>query len=169
VEEFIDGREFNITVMGNAHCSTLPASEIVYSLPPEMPAVLTFDAKWEPDSIYYQGTKPVCPAVINHKEQISIHETAMAAYRLLGCSGYARVDMRMDKKGKINIIEVNPNPDISPGSGAARQAAAAGMSYKKFIERIIRLALEKKPHGRHNTTHERRRQTGVDAYSQAHA
>lgn len=169
VEEYIDGREFNVTVMGNTHFTVLPVSEIVYSLPPDMPPILTYEAKWEPDSVYYQGTKPVCPAKVTHKIQTSIHDTALAAYRLLGCSGYARVDMRMSKTGKINIIEVNPNPDISPDAGAARQAAAAGMSYLKFIEKIVKLALEKKHHGRENQKNERRRQTGVDSYSKAHA
>ncbi len=169
VEEFIDGREFNVTVMGNTRYTVLPASEIVYSLPPDTPPLLTFEAKWEPDSLYYKGTQAVCPAKITHKEQVSIHDIALAAYQLLGCSGYARVDMRMDNAGKLNVIEVNPNPDVSPDAGAARQAKAAGMSYKQFIEKIVKLALEKKRHGRQNPNHERRRQTGVDVYSKAHA
>jgi D-alanine-D-alanine ligase len=144
VEEFIGGREFNSTVIGNARCTVLPASEIVYSLPPEMPAILTFDAKWEPESTYYKGTKAVCPAEITHREKVAIQQTALAAFRLLGCSGYARVDMRMDETGVINVIEVNPNPDISPDAGAVRQAAAAGMKYSQFIDEIIRLALDKR-------------------------
>lgn len=169
VEEYIDGREFNVTVMGNSHYTILPTSEIVYTLPPDMPAILTYEAKWEPDSVYYKGTQAVCPAKVTHKIQTSIRDTALAAYRLLGCSGYARVDMRMGKTGKINVIEVNPNPDISPDAGAARQASAAGMNYIKFIEKTVKLALEKKRHGCQNTTHERRRQTGADRYSKAHA
>jgi D-alanine-D-alanine ligase len=134
-----------------------------------MPAILTFEAKWEPDSIYYKGTKAVCPAKITHRQQASIHDTALAAYRLLDCSGYARVDMRMDKKGDFNVIEVNPNPDISPEAGAARQAAAAGMSYVRFIETITKLALERKRHGGKDTAHERRRQTGADKHSETYA
>lgn len=169
VEEYTDGREFNVTVMGNTHFTVLPASEIVYSLPADMPKILTFEAKWEPDTVYYQGTKAVCPAEITHKEQISVYETALAAYRLLDCSGYARVDMRMDEKKNLNVIEVNPNPDISPGAGAARQAAAAGMSYTKFINTIVRLALEKKRYGRKDSNYERRRQAGADKYIKAHA
>ena len=54
VEDFIDGREFNATIMGNTQYTVLPVSEIVYSLPPELPAILTFEAKWEPDSLYYR-------------------------------------------------------------------------------------------------------------------
>jgi len=140
VEEFVDGREFNATVMGNSQVAVLPVSEITYSLPSEMPEILTFAAKWETDSTYFRGTQVVCPVKITAKERENISKMALAAFRLLGCRGYARVDMRMDREGRLNIIEVNPNPDISPGSGTVRQAEAAGMSYIRFIERIVRLA-----------------------------
>ncbi len=144
VEKFIDGREFNVTVMGNSECTVLPFSEIAYSLPPGMPRILTFAAKWEPDSLYFQGTKVICPAEIGVKDQERFTETAVAVFQLLGCRGYARVDMRLSGAGQLNVIEVNPNPDISPGSGAVLQAEAAGMSYTKFIENIVLLALEGK-------------------------
>jgi D-alanine-D-alanine ligase len=141
VEEFIDGREFNATILGDFECRVLPVSEIVYSLPSGMPKILTFAAKWEPDSPYFEGTKAVCPAEVEAEERERIAETALAAFRTLGGKGYARVDMRMDHEGQVNVIEVNPNPDISPGSGAVRQAEAAGMTYTQFIEKIVQLAL----------------------------
>ena len=159
VEEFIDGREFNATVLGNSTGIVLPVSEIVYSLPPEMPRILTFAAKWEPDSPYFHGTKVVCPAEIGTHEREHIAETALAAFHLLGCQGYARVDMRMDREGRLNVLEVNPNPDISPDTGAARQAAAAGMTYTQFIEKIVQLALEKEQHDNQDSPHDPERQT----------
>ncbi len=143
VSEFLPGREFNATVMGNSELTVLPMSEIVYSLPPGMPEILTFAAKWEDDSLYFEGTKPVCPAEIEVEQEQHIAKTVTAAYRLLGCRGYARVDMRLDEEGELNVIEVNPNPDISPGTGAARQVAACGMTYTQFIERIVQLALDR--------------------------
>lgn len=146
VAKFLPGREFNATVMGNSEFIALPVSEIVYSLPPGMPEILTFEAKWEDDSPYFEGTKPVCPAEIKAEEQQRIAETITTVYRLLGCRGYARVDMRLDHEEQLNVIEVNPNPDISPGTGAARQAEAAGMTYTQFIEKIVQLAL----HGEDN-------------------
>jgi D-alanine-D-alanine ligase len=144
IETFITGREFNATVMGNSEFIALPVSEIVYSLPSGLPEILTFDAKWESDSSYFKGTKPVCPAEIEVEEQQHIGETIITVYRLLGCQGYARVDLRLDNEGQLNVIEVNPNPDISPGTGAARQAEAAGMTYTQFIEKIVQLALDRK-------------------------
>ena len=162
VEEFIDGREFNATVLGNSQATVLPVSEIVYSLPPEMPRILTFAAKWQPDSPYFQGTKVVCPAEIGTGEREDIAATALAAFRLLGCQGCARVDMRRDKEGRLNVIEVNPNPDISPDSGAVRQAKAAGLTYTRFIEKIAQLALEKKQHDNQHPPHVKKRQTSLD-------
>jgi D-alanine-D-alanine ligase len=143
VERFIDGREFNATILGNKEPAVLPVSEIVYVLPSEMPRIVTFAAKWEPDSLYYQGTKVVCPADISTEEWLFIAEAIKKVFQLVGCRGYARVDMRLDQEGQLNIIEVNPNPDISPGAGTVRQAQAAGMNYTQFIKKIIELALEK--------------------------
>jgi len=159
VEEFINGREFNATVLGNPERTVLPISEIVYSLPPGMPRILTFAAKWEPDSFYFQSTKAVCPADIDVEEQKRIARTARAAFELVGGRGYARVDMRISEDGELNVIEVNPNPDISPGTGAARQAGATGMSYNQFIEEIIRLALDGKNNENQYSPDDLRRQT----------
>jgi D-alanine-D-alanine ligase len=169
VEKFIGGREFNATVMGNSKLTVLPVSEIVYSLSEGLPRILNFEAKWEEDSVYFKGTKVVCPAEISPAERDYIAGTALAAYMLLGCNGYARADMRMDEAGKLNVMEVNPNPDISPGTGAARQAMAAGMNYTQFIDRIIKLALEKKKYDRRHPPHGRRRQTGADANTPEYA
>ena len=169
VERFIGGSEFNATVMGNDECTVLPVSEIVYSLSPGVPRILSFEAKWEEDSVYFKGTKVVCPAEITPQEREYIAGTAFAAYKLLGCRGYARVDMRMDEAGKLNIMEVNPNPDISPGTGAARQALAAGMNYTQFIDKIVKLALEKKNYDRRNPPHGCRGQAGADENTAAYA
>jgi D-alanine-D-alanine ligase len=159
VEKLITGREFNATVMGDAELTVLPVSEIVYSLPSGMPEILTFEAKWEVDSLYFEATKPVCPADIEAEEEQHIVDTITTVYRLFGCRGYARVDMRLDEEGQLNIIEVNPNPDISPGTGAARQAEAAGMTYTQFIERIVQLALGGKNDENRYPIYVRRRQT----------
>lgn len=143
VEEFLDGREFNATVMGNSRPTVLSVSEIVYSLPSFVPKILTFAAKWEPESLYFRGTWPECPAKIEDSLKERIAEICLASFKLLGCRGYARVDMRQDIEGKIYVLEINPNPDISPGYGAALQAKVAGMAYHQFIEKIVLLALGK--------------------------
>jgi len=159
VEHFIEGREFNVTVLGG---TVLPVSEIDYSLPKGVPRLLTFAAKWQTDSPYFQGTKVVCPAEIKDKERENIAQTALKVFGLLGCRGYARVDMRLDETGQLNVIEANPNPDISPGAGSVRQAEAAGMTYPQFIEKIVKLALEKEKDGGQDTPHAKKGQAGPD-------
>lgn len=143
VEEFLDGREFNVTVMGNKKYTLLPPSEITYTLPAGIPEILTYAAKWEEESIYYKGTKAVCPAPITPTLRQSIADIAQKVFCLLGCRGYARVDLREDSSKRLNVIEVNPNPDISPNTGAALQSEAAGLTYAEFIRKIVALALEK--------------------------
>ena len=169
VEHFLSGREFNATVMGNSECVVLPVSEIVYSLAPDVPRILTFEAKWEPGSPYFKGTKVICPAKVTESEREYIAGTAMSAFKLLVGRGYARMDMRFDEQGKLNIIEVNPNPDISPGTGAARQSRAAGMSYAQFIAQIMNLALENNKNGCNCPPDAGQRQTGVDADTEKYA
>lgn len=157
VEEFVNGREFNVTVLGNREPVVLPPSEIVYSLPPEKPKILTFSAKWEPESLYFESSQPVCPAEIDDETRQHIAQAALGAFKLLGCCGYARVDFRMSSDGTPKIIDVNPNPDLSPDYGVARQARAAGMGYTQLIERIVQLALERARVETKNKTRGRRR------------
>ncbi|MFH0941405.1 MAG: hypothetical protein V1823_00030 [Chloroflexota bacterium] len=145
VEEYIDGREFNATVLGDGEYTVLPPSEIVYSLPAGVPRILTYAAKWQPETPFFLGTRAVCPADIGAGEVALINQTAVAAFKLLGGRGYARVDMRFDRAGRLNVLEVNPNPDISPGTGAARQSDAAGMTYAEFIDKITDMAIRGRP------------------------
>ena len=147
VEEYVDGREFNVSVMGNEEPVVLPMSEIVYTLPEGRPRILTFEAKWETASLYYKSSAPVCPADIDETIRQRIAGPAAAAYRLLGCTGYARVDFRMGSDLIPQIIEVNPNPDLSPGYGVALQAKVSGLSYPRLVERIIQLATERRAVG----------------------
>ena len=147
IEEFVNGKEFNATVLGNIHYTVLPISEIAYNLPPNKPRILTFAAKWDQESFYYRNTPVICPAIIDNVTKNGINQVTLEAFQLIIGQGYARVDMRLDSAGNVNVIEVNPNPDISPNAGAARQANAAGMNYTQFIEKIIFLALEKREYG----------------------
>ncbi|MGD9143784.1 MAG: ATP-grasp domain-containing protein [Dehalococcoidia bacterium] len=169
VEEYIEGREFNVTVIGSSRPEVLPVSEIIFTLPPEMPAILTFDAKWEEDSVYYKNTRVVCPAEITAKEKESVKKLVLAAFRLLYCSGYARIDMRMDKSGQLNVIEINPNPDISPEAGVAVQASAAGVNYNGLIEKIVKLALDRKKDGHKDSPHISFRQNRLITNIKRHA
>jgi D-alanine-D-alanine ligase len=141
VEEYLDGREFNTTVLGNERLFVPGISEIVFTLPPDKPRILSYSAKWDEGCVYFENTRAVCPAAISESQERQVARVAREAFRLVGCRGYARVDFRQDKDENFKVLEVNPNPDITPGSGAARQTAAAGMSYSQFMERVINYAL----------------------------
>jgi D-alanine-D-alanine ligase len=91
--------------------------------------------------VYFLHTDPVCPAQIDRALWDHVSETALRAYKLVGCHGYARVDTRIAGDGQASVLEVNPNPDISITAGAARQAAAIGLTYPQFIDKIISLAM----------------------------
>ncbi|MDP2920375.1 MAG: ATP-grasp domain-containing protein [Dehalococcoidia bacterium] len=169
VEEFIDGREFNSTGMGNINPVVLPISEIVYSLPDNLPRLLTFAAKWEEDSVYFRGTTPVCPANLTAAQRRQVAQIVVKTFNLFGCRGYARVDLRMDSKGSFYVIELNPNPDITPGNGTARHAEATGMSYTEFINKIVQLALERSYEYTGNPAYAPNRQTSGDGDSTRYA
>ena len=142
IEEYIDGREFNVAVLGNSQTEVLPISEIDFSgLPKGMNKVCTYESKWYKESIAYQKTPPVCPAEVDQKLEKKIKSVAAKAYRAMGCRDYARIDMRLSVDGTLYVIEVNPNPDLSTDAGFANIARAAGMSYKELISKILNLAL----------------------------
>jgi len=138
VEAFIEGREFNVAVFEDAKPEALPVSEIDFSKMPEGQShILSYEAKWLPDDILYETTPPICPAQIDDALKAKLQDAAVRAFQAVGCRDYARVDFRMDKKGKIYILEVNPNPDISLNAGYARALGAAGIEYKAFWKKLI--------------------------------
>jgi D-alanine-D-alanine ligase len=142
VEEYIEGREFNVAVIQNETVEALPVSEIDFSqVPASMPHICSYEAKWLRDHILYQTTPPVCPAPIDEALKEKLQAAAAAAFQALGCRDYARVDFRMDKDGNIYILEVNPNPDISLDAGYVRALTAAGIKYADFWKVMIGNAL----------------------------
>lgn len=142
LEEFILGRELNVAILGG---KVLPISEINFGgLPDEFPNIVTYDGKWTEGSVYYNHTKPVCPADLPERLKKKIQTIALASYDALNCRDYARVDIRLNNDGEPYVIEVNPNPDISSDSGFARAAAADGLSYDDLLFTIANFALSRK-------------------------
>lgn len=142
IEEFIDGREINAAVIGNASSEALPLSEIRFKQGLVRP-IVSYAGKWLEESTEYAKTEPVCPAPLKAKEEFLLRDVALRAYKLLECRDYARVDIRL-RDGIPYILEVNANPDISPTAGLARAARAVGLSYPKLIDRILNMALKRK-------------------------
>jgi D-alanine-D-alanine ligase len=146
VEEFIDGRELNAGLLEtNGKVEALPISEIDYSEFPEgVPRICGYEAKWVTESSEYQKSKPICPAPLEGVIKKRVEQIAVKVFKLFGCRDYARVDFRLDRNGEIYVLEVNPNPDISPGSGMNRAIKAQGMTNTEFIGGLLEKALQRK-------------------------
>lgn len=146
VEEYIEGRELNVAILGNRRPAVLPISEIDFSgLPGDFPRIVTYNAKWMEGTQEYKGTVGVCPAPLTPEIERQAKDIALKCYRVMGCRDYARVDMRLDKNNNLYVIEVNPNPDISDDAGFARSARAYGLSFDEVINKIVDYALERTP------------------------
>ena len=149
VEEFIDGREINVSVVGNdPELIVFPISEIDFTgLPNDYPKIISYNSKWMYKTVEFANTKAVCPAQnLTGKEVKTIQETAKKVYRLLGAADYARVDMRL-KDGIAYVLELNPNPDIASDvpedTGFTRSAKAHGWEYSYLIQQVIGFALKR--------------------------
>src|SRR5690554_2136814 len=144
VEEFIDGRELNVAVMGDTRPHALPISEIDFSaMPSHLYNIVSYQAKWDPHHEAYHKTIPICPAVLPEKLTKEAKEIAVKAFKIMGCRDYARVDMRLSKDNQLYVLEVNPNPDLTEGAGFMRSAEASGLTYVETLKKIIYLALER--------------------------
>ena len=139
IEKFVGSRELNVSVVqfGN-EVKVLPIAEIDFSaFGKDKPKIVGYSAKWVADSFEYNNTPRKIPAEISNDTADKIIRCAKRAWKVLGCRDYARVDLRMDDNEKFYILEVNPNPDISPDAGFAAALAAAEISYEKFVEAMI--------------------------------
>jgi D-alanine-D-alanine ligase len=144
VEEYIDGREFSVAILPGEKDRVLPISEIVFrDLPPER-RFLDYDSKWLAGTETYQKTIPVCPARLSDEERITISETALRCFNILGLDSYARIDLRY-RDHTPYVLEVNQNPSISEeGSGYVRTCTGYGLDYAAMINVLLRNALERK-------------------------
>lgn len=140
-EEYIKGRELNVSILGG---EILPISEIKFKgLPSNLPKIVTYEAKWSPNSVYYTYTNPKCPAELNEIQVTRIKNIALEAYKALGCRDYARVDIRLAKNNQPYVIEVNPNPDLSPDAGFIRSASVAGIGYDDLLFKLANLVIDR--------------------------
>lgn len=145
VEEFIDGREFCVPVLGN---KVLPPVEIVFKTSKNLPGILSYDAKWNKSSKFYLQSRICVRNKVSRNFPIglkqSIENSALKTFRAMGCSSYASVDIRVNKEGKIFVLEINPNCWIGRGSDFVRSAESIGISYLELMYRIMELSKNKK-------------------------
>lgn len=142
-EEYIEGREFYVGVIGNNEVQALPPIELDFSgLPEGAPKVLDNAAKWDQDSKEYQGTRSVI-ATLPDELRARLQKVSIDAYRALRVRDYGRVDLRLTETGEIYVLEVNAGCYLAKDSEFAMAANAAGIEYTALIKRIVDLALER--------------------------
>jgi len=141
VEEFLTGKDLSVGIMGNPPESykVLPIIEEDYSsLPPELPRICGYEAKWLPDSPYW-NIKSI-PADLPERIEKFIVESCLKLFERLECRDYSRFDWRLDSEGNPTLLEVNPNPGWCWDGHLAKMARIAGMSYTEMIEEILKSA-----------------------------
>lgn len=140
-EEYIEGRELYVSIIGNKKLIVFPIRECLFdSAAPEAPHLATYRVKWNEEfrkkwNIRFDFAD-LEPAVVKN-----IERTCKRAYRILQIKDYGRIDLRLTPENKLVIFEANPNPDVARGEDVAESAEKAGISYEKFIERILHIAL----------------------------
>jgi D-alanine-D-alanine ligase len=143
-EEYIEGREFYVGVLGNHAPAVLPPIEMDFSeLPESSLPIMDNEAKFDPASPRYRGTRPVV-AQLDEALRATLQKTASAAYRALRVRDYGRIDMRLTPTGEVYVIEVNASCYLEQQGEFAMAAAAAGIEYAELIGRIAKLALERR-------------------------
>jgi len=142
IEEYIDGREIYVGVLGNDKPAALPVVELDLSrLPEGMPKIAGQEVKWDKGSESYQVTRSAAAKDLDPETARRLQETALQVYSALGLRDYGRVDMRLAADGRIYVIEANPNPWLAAEAELAIAAGLAGRGYVELIGQIVELAL----------------------------
>ena len=142
-EQYVDGRELYVSLMGNVRLTVFPIRELVFrEVPPNEPRIATFKAKWDEEyrkrwGLQNQFADGLDPALV-----AEIEETCKRIYRLLTVNGYARIDLRLTAANELYFIEANPNPHLAEDEDFAQSAGKAGLAYPHLIDRLIRLGMK---------------------------
>lgn len=143
VEEYIDGREFYVSILGNKRVHVLPIREMKFgNFPDDEPRIATYKAKWDFEYREKWGIKNVFAGRLPEGWQEKITDTCKRVYLALNMRCYARVDVRVTEKGKVYVIEANANPNLQRFDEFALSADKTGINFETLLERIIDLSLQ---------------------------
>jgi D-alanine-D-alanine ligase len=142
IEEYIEGRELYVAVLGNEKPEALPVVELDLSkLPEGTPKIAGTEVKWEEDTQAYKATKPFFPDDLDEEVTKKLQDTAVQAFSALQLRDYGRVDFRLATDGTVHVLEVNPNPYLMPTAEFSMAAKKSGRSYVETIGEIVELAV----------------------------
>src|ERR1043166_2683677 len=146
-EEYIEGREIYVSIMGNVRLTVFPFRELVFrEVPPNEPKIATYKAKWDEEYRKRWGLENRFANGLDSALKTNIEETCKRIYRLLTIDGYARIDLRLTSENKLYFIEANPNPHLAADEDFALSATKPGLPYTWLIERIVATGAKTTPH-----------------------
>jgi D-alanine-D-alanine ligase len=145
VEQFVDGREFYVGVLGNENATALPVIELDFTkFPADKPKIASYAAKWGEDGegsgAEFAGTESIFPTGVDATLLERMQRVAVDAFDALRLRDYARIDLRVTAEGEIFVIEVNPNCYLERSGEFARAAERSGLPYPALIDRIVEMA-----------------------------
>lgn len=139
LEQFIGGREFNISLFGYPAAHVLPVAEIDFSaFPKELQRIVGYRAKWDEEAFEYQNTPRIFPQNLAPYLDRNLRKVASGAYKLFMLRDYGRIDLRVDDLGKIYVLEANANPCLSPDAGFAAAAGQRKMSFTDVVDNFVK-------------------------------
>lgn len=146
VETFVGGREFEIGMLGS---EILPIVEVDFSgLPHDRPRMVGYETKWKYGSVEFKGVHRVCPAQVSDALRDRLLTLARRTCDVFGVQRCTRLDIRMDEQDGLHVLDVNPNPDLSPVASLYLMAEVAGWGFDGFVQRLLELAVGGRTHGR---------------------
>jgi len=141
-EEYIDGRELYVSIMGNVRLQVFPIRELVFKeVPANEPKIATYKAKWDEKYRKRWGLEGQFAENLDRLLVKEIERTCKVIYRLLTIDGYARIDLRLSPENKLYFIEANPNPHLAADEDFAQSALKAGLKYPQLIQALVRLGM----------------------------
>jgi D-alanine-D-alanine ligase len=148
IEEYIEGRELYVSVLGNEKPEALPIVEMDLSkLPEGTPKIAGSEVKWEEETEAYKRTRPFLPDDLDEGLTARIQDVAVQAYTALELRDYGRIDFRLAADETLHLLEVNPNPYLLSGAEFAMAARKSGRSYSELIDHIVNLAMARYANG----------------------
>jgi D-alanine-D-alanine ligase len=142
-EQYIDGRELYVSLMGNVRLTVFPIREMTFGeVPPSEPKIATYSAKWDDEYRKRKGLRNEFAEGLDPALVGEIEGTCKRIYRLLTIDGYARIDLRLTPANEVYFIEANPNPHLAADEDFALSAGKAGLAYPQLIDRIVWQAMK---------------------------
>jgi D-alanine-D-alanine ligase len=144
VEEYIDGRELYVGVVGGDRLTVLPIWELIFeNMPVDTARIATRKVKWDPNYQKKYGIVSRKAEGLSLELEHKIRSVCKRTYRALGLTGYARIDLRLRSDGEVFVIEANPNPEIAHNEDFADSALQHGWSYEELLQRVLSLGLRR--------------------------